>query len=252
MMNQYEQSLLAMEHLLNAVGEVYWAQWIHCDIEQWRSDHETSHHLSAYGGMGTLNDVVICRTNQHNITELQEPWVNILFEWLTSICHYLAQHPDDWVTAETLSNAVGKHDSALAAFIGGDKAPSSMRGLASENRRLEGWRCLRCGHSKVSNYNIECFIADALLPFMVFRYCETLTLDRLVDRIIAQNIIEIEPLRKKLITAVKTSGISFSDRSGWLPCPCCGEDDSAINRWKLVADDTFHFTPSDDNLPLRQ
>ncbi len=56
-MSQYEHSLIAMKRLLDAVGEAHWADWIHADIEHWRSKHSTSHHLSAYGGMGSFTDV---------------------------------------------------------------------------------------------------------------------------------------------------------------------------------------------------
>lgn len=243
---------MALGELLNATGVDYWAQWIHSDIDQWRSANSTSHHLSAYGGMGTLNDVVICRMNQHNVTELQEPWVNILFDWLKAICHYLAQHPNDWVNAQQLSNAVGRYDSVLVAFVGGDKASSSLRGFDSGNHYLQGWRCLRCGHSQVSNRDIECYIAENILPSMVFRHCESFTLDKLVIQTIHRDFSQIETLRQELINAVKASGITFADRSPWLPCPNCGKDDTAVYRWKCVADGSFHFIPSDDNLPLRQ
>ena len=88
-MTQYEHSLLAMKRLLDAVHETHWAQWIATDIEQWRAADDTSHHLSAYGGMGSFNDVIICRANQHSVSEVTEAWANTLFEWLKSVCYFL-------------------------------------------------------------------------------------------------------------------------------------------------------------------
>jgi hypothetical protein len=252
-MSQYEHSLTAIKRLLDAVGETHWAEWIRTDIEQWRSNHDTSHHLSAYGGMGSFNDIWICRANQHRITEDQEPWANILFQWLKSICHFLVQHPNDSFTAEALSNAVGRHDSALSAFVGGDKAPASMREYANEDRKLQGWRCLRCGHSEASHRDIEFLVAQAVVPDMVFRSCELLTLDQLVDQTLACDINGMDNMRIKLAVAVRASGISLNDRKGWMrPCPNCGKDDTAVCRWKLIINDGFRFEPSDDNLPLRK
>ncbi len=77
-MNQYEHCLIAMKRLLDAVGESHWAKWIDTDIKVWRANCDVSHHLSAYGGMGSFNDIWICRANQHTLTEAQEPWANTL------------------------------------------------------------------------------------------------------------------------------------------------------------------------------
>ena len=130
-MSQYEHSLIAMKRLLDAVGETHWADWIHRDIEDWRSKRSTFHHLSAYGGMGSFTDVWICRANHNEVSKAQEPWVNTLFGLLQSICYYLAQHPKKSLAAKTLSKVVGGHGSALAAFLGGDAAPNSMKGYAN-------------------------------------------------------------------------------------------------------------------------
>jgi len=36
-MTQYEDSLIAMKRLLDAVGDKHWGQWVTTDIERWRS-----------------------------------------------------------------------------------------------------------------------------------------------------------------------------------------------------------------------
>ena len=97
-MTHYENALIAMERLLTAVGEDHWANWIRKDLRQWKEASDVSHHLSAYGGMGSFNDVGICGGNQHAITDAQEPWANTLFEWLKAVCHYLARRPRESVT----------------------------------------------------------------------------------------------------------------------------------------------------------
>jgi hypothetical protein len=250
--SQYENSLTAVKRLLDAVGAP-WADWIGTDIERWRSNRDTSHHLRAYGGMGSFNDIFICRTNQHRITDGQEPWANILFEWLKSLCYFLAQHPDDSFTAEALSYIVGRHNPGLSAFVGGNEAPSSMKGYAREDRNLQGWRCLRCGYSEVSHRDIEYFIAQVIVPDMVFRSCESLTLVQLVDRTLACDIRCIDDMRKEIAAGVKASGVSLRDREDWMsPCPNCGKDDTAVYRWQLTIDEGYRFEPKADNLPLRK
>lgn len=247
-MNQFEHSLIAMKRLLDAVGETHWAQWIAQDIEQWRLDRDTSHHLSAYGGMGSLNDVAISCGSEHAVTEITEAWANTLFEWLKSICYFLAQHPNDSFTAEMLAERVGRHDSALAAFIGGDLTPASMRGYADEPRVLEGWRCLHCGRAEVTNEDIEYLMAQDLVPSMVFSSCGSCTLDKLVDQALASDISGIEATRKNLAAAVAASNILLITRDEWnWRCPNCDSDDTAVYRWNLNVKNGCSFDPSHDN-----
>ncbi|HSM36235.1 MAG TPA: hypothetical protein VK837_07560 [Longimicrobiales bacterium] len=77
-MSQFEAALCAMHDLLVEVGESRWARWIDRDLELWRRSRDVVHHLSAYGGMGSLNDVVLCRDNAHSLSPRQEPWADML------------------------------------------------------------------------------------------------------------------------------------------------------------------------------
>ncbi len=143
-MTQYEHSLVAMKRLLDAVHEDHWANWIGTDIEQWRATGDTSHHLSAYGGMGSFNDVIICRANEHSVTEVTEAWANTLFEWLKSVCYFLAEHPTDSFTSETLANRVGRHDSSLAAAVASDILLITRDGW--------NWKCPHCNSDDTAVY----------------------------------------------------------------------------------------------------
>jgi hypothetical protein len=69
--------------------------------------------------MGSFNDIWICRDNSHHVTEAQEPWVNSLFDWLKGVAFYLAEHPNDNVSAQELQDNVGRYDSVFVAFVGG-------------------------------------------------------------------------------------------------------------------------------------
>jgi hypothetical protein len=54
----------ALGDLLQRHGEQHWADWVLEDRQRIEAGEETAidHLLSAYGGMGSLNDVVIYRT----------------------------------------------------------------------------------------------------------------------------------------------------------------------------------------------
>jgi len=251
--NQYEHCLTAMAHLLRSVGESHWAKWIETDISQWRASRDTSHHLSAYGGMGSFNDVWICAANSHKVDPAREPWANTLFNWLKSICHYMAQHPSSSLSASQLSESVGFYDAPLAAFVGGDQAANDMRGFFGTDPKLQGWRCLQCGHSETSTRSIEGVIADTLIPSAVFRACENRTVVELVDEVLAAEPSEAPKLREQLTTLIRSSDSDLNDRDGWMrPCPSCGSDDTAVYRWILDPESQASFVPSDDNLPLKQ
>ena len=60
-----------LRRLLARYGEVHWAEWIRKDaaaIE--RGDRRgVVHFLSAFGGMGSLNDVMLCPENGHRIAQ---------------------------------------------------------------------------------------------------------------------------------------------------------------------------------------
>jgi hypothetical protein len=251
-MDPFEHSLRAMKRLLDAVGEKHWAGWIQEDLRRWQAGSDTSHHLSAYGGMGSFNDVLICGTNQHRVTAAQEAWANPLFEWLKSLCFYLAHHPTEKVTAAGLARAVGRHDAPLAAFVGGDKAPASMRGRVSDVKELQGWRCLACGHAEVSTQDVEYALAQALIPGLVFQGCQTRTLSQLVDRVLKQEVPGADEARGEVLSAIAASGIKVAEREGWMrPCPSCRCENTAVYRWKLAPGSSARFVPAEDNLAMR-
>ncbi len=128
-----------------------------------------------------------------------------------------------------------------------------MRRHANEDRQLQGWRCLWCGHSDASHGDIERLIAQDVVPELVFQSCESLSLGKLVDQVLACDIAGIENVRQTLARAVAASGITLEDRDGWMrPCPKCGKEDTAVYRWRMIVGDGVSFQPSDDNLPMRE
>src|ERR1700692_4794798 len=63
---------------LSGYGETHWSGWIAGDASRLRRGdlYGITHFLSAFGGMGSLNDLIICRQNGHRITEAETTAAN--------------------------------------------------------------------------------------------------------------------------------------------------------------------------------
>lgn len=68
----YENALIGLADVLREADQGHWARWVADDLRAWRARGDTSHHRSAYGGMGSLNDVAIWG----------QPWLGGAFEQL--------------------------------------------------------------------------------------------------------------------------------------------------------------------------
>ncbi|KAF1070122.1 MAG: hypothetical protein GAK45_00895 [Pseudomonas citronellolis] len=66
-------------HLLREVDESHWAAWLEWDAERLRdSDFQgVEHFLRAFGGMGSINDLVIHPLNGYRLTPAEAADVNV-------------------------------------------------------------------------------------------------------------------------------------------------------------------------------
>jgi hypothetical protein len=224
-MTNYLQALTALEYLLGKAGESHWRDWLRQDIALWQSEKDVSHHLSAYGAMGSLNDVWISAEDGY-ISHAQEPWVNNLFDLLKGLCHRLASTPDE--------------DQAL-----GD--PSISREYPIQ---LHGWRCLQCAHAETRPHDIDDYLAKEILPNLASRPKSEQDWRMLVDAAFTGLLDGLAAARGELTQTILKSGIKIADREGWMrPCPSCGSDNTAVYRWELAG---TVFQASTDNLSLQK
>jgi hypothetical protein len=63
---------------LTAFGEKHWAAWLADDARRLRTGDPAAidHFLSAFGGMGSINDLYICPQNGHRIDAADVPASN--------------------------------------------------------------------------------------------------------------------------------------------------------------------------------
>jgi len=82
-----------IEHLLVFYGEQHWSTWINQDITAIKKHdaHGIGHLLSAYGGMGSFNDLWLCAANGHRIDEMEVSRVNDMLSALRSAAYTLAK-----------------------------------------------------------------------------------------------------------------------------------------------------------------
>lgn len=213
-MHPYLDALNAMHELLGALGEQHWRSWIAQDIDEWESHKSIRHHLAAYGGMGSFNDIAF-----------EDVWLGTLFDYLKSSCYYFAHHP------------TGKLD---------------MRALGSLGFELSGWRCLACGYGVVSRRDIDYFIAHRVIRQRILTEAERTRLREFVRSVIHAHPSDPVFTNERVAAWADRSGVHVRESNDWLrPCPACGTDDTAVYRWSLVEGDGYRFVPSHENLPLR-
>ena len=216
-MHPYPDALNAMHDLLGALGEQHWRKRIAQDIDEWESHKSASHHLSAYGGMGSFKDI-----------GFEDVWLGSLFDDLQSACYYFANHPASKPDINALERSMGTIGFALS-----------------------GWRCLACGYGAVSHRDIEYFIACRVIRYNIVEEAGRTHLREFVASAIRSHPADPALIPAKVAGWAERSGLQIRDGNEWLrPCPGCGSRDTTVYRW-LLADDAHRFVPSHDNLRLR-
>lgn len=129
----YEPCLSALIEALALVGEAHWHTWMVDDLERWRRGRDVAHHLSAYGGMGSFNDLWFASGN---------PWID--------------------ETAETLRTAMA----GIGAAVGRDptqivQLPTAVAGS------VRAGRCSGCRATLVPSHDLARSAASAWASWWV-------------------------------------------------------------------------------------
>lgn len=210
----FEDAQRVMVSLLNEVGERHWANHV--------SRASSSSFRGLLGGMGSLNDLIICRANSHNIADDDDPRANTLLTAMIGVC------------AETSSRGAMTAEEATRRCAGGGVV-------------LSGSRCLQCGHSFSGSRQVSSFVTERRLQRIL---ADSSAADWPVGRLLDYwHTGESSDEMEMLIARLQAAGIEYSPGDGWMrPCRNCGSEDTCIYRWTVSSDSV---SPASDNLKLR-
>jgi predicted nucleic-acid-binding Zn-ribbon protein len=218
MTDYYKISLEILSQILKTEGYDHWDKWMQEDIKLWETTKSVEHHLHAYGGMGSFNDVVIGYNDTEGL------WKGRVFGGFQSIAYGLAS---------------------------GDSLEIILDRMQNNSHIISGWRCLACGNAKITTKDVEVFIASNLIPKLFVEYINKNQLPDLVaiDKILVSETITNQ--RNTLKNLISNAGIDLSEDTNWQwNCPKCGSTDTCSYRWELLENDS-QIVDAKDNLPLK-
>lgn len=231
----YPHAIKALEYLLDKVGETHWRNWIRKDIELWQTRQDVSHHLSAYGGMGSFNDLWISARNGHTVMEFQEPWVNVALTLVRDLAFRLAglrQKESDSECMAIYTKWFLGFISLLRIRISNRIVIDGILRTTQKILRLDGWHCLSCGYLETQPDKVEDYLARTVLPKKISQAITDSDLIRIIDIALSGTTTEIQKLRDQINTRIVNSGIAVTNRQGWVrPCPQCGINDTEVCYW---------------------
>jgi hypothetical protein len=215
----YKISLEILLQLLKGEGYENWEKWISEDIRLWEAEKSTEHHLQAYGGMGSFNDIVI------GGQDIKGLWKSRLFGMVQTL---------SWSFAKGNIQTISMDDN----FYG------------NNSKEISGWRCRNCGAAKIKKIDIERYISSYFLPKFFVASIKEDNLMQIgdLDKIInSKEVIEKRQATEKL---VEISNIELSESKDWnWTCPKCQSQETCAYRWILTNDDT-ELIEADDNLEM--
>jgi hypothetical protein len=214
-MDTYRKTLLLLKDLLHKSGNSIWEQWIDRDIDEWDKEKSTSHHKSAFGGMGSINDLAV--GGQEKIGT----WKNNMFDLLKSISWTFAAKNKIQFPTTTVSN-------------------------------IEGTVCRDCTYAEVSESGIERYISSKHLPAMIANLLSNEQYIDLTNFQMLTNKPEVIVDRQNLLTALTKAKINISKTGNWLKtCPVCNSTDTCVFRWHISGiDDKVLLTRRESNLSI--
>lgn len=221
MIDYYKTALNLLIEILKDEGYDNWINWLREDIRLWETEHTTEHHLRAYGGMGSFNDVVIGNNDTIGL------WKSKVFGTIQTLAYSLAK--GNITTASLKENFYG-----------------------NEPTEISGWRCRNCGNAIINDRNTDIFMASFFIPKFFVKYLKEENLSGILD--IEKMVLSEEVITKRqaIESLIKNTGIAFSETNDWLwTCPKCGSNEVCSYRW-LINEDDSTLTEADDNLEIKK
>ncbi len=221
MTDYYKIALNLLIEMLKDSGYDNWINWLLEDIRLWESEHSTEHHLRAYGGMGSFNDVGIGNNDTVGL------WKGRVFS-----------------TVQTLTYSLAKGNVKTA--------PLEESFYGTEPYEISGWRCRNCGNASINERNVDIYLSAFFVPKFFVKYIKNNNIESILDIEKMINSSEVLQKKRNVKHLFLANNIAFLSLNDWLwTCPNCGSNEVCSYRWN-VAKDYLSLQESDDNLPINK
>lgn len=219
MTDYYKQSLELLRIILLENQYDFWANWMAEDIQNWEKSQSTEHHLRAYGGMGSFNDIVIGNQDSAGL------WQGRVFGMLQSLAYGLAS---------------------------GDALEDILARINTPSTQISGWRCQNCGAARINGIDIGRFVCASLLPQLFVNYLKDNRLKEVLDTTKLLSSEEVSNKKTAIEHLLGQSNIEIASDNNWLwTCPKCSSSKICSYRWEIMNDETT-IIESDDNLAITE
>ena len=219
MTDYYKTTLEILAEILHKEDYDHWANWMQEDIILWETNKSTEHHLRAYGGMGSFNDIYVGGNDNVGI------WKNHIFGQLQSLAYSLAK---------------------------GDSIESILKPISNQRHEVEisGWRCRNCGDARMNNRTINLLIAQHFIPKFFLNYVQEGNLNEVANIFKLIDSEEVINKKSQIISLIKEANIILNPDDNWLwTCPKCESSQVCSYRWNVLTDD-YKIVEGKDNLEI--
>jgi predicted RNA-binding Zn-ribbon protein involved in translation (DUF1610 family) len=221
MTDYYKTALNLLIEMLKDSGYDNWVNWLAEDIRLWETEQTTEHHLRAYGGMGSFNDVVIGNNDEVGL------WKGRVFSTIQTLAYSSAK--GNIQTASLEENFYG-----------------------NEPTEISGWRCRNCGNAIINERNVDIYLSAFFIPKFLVKYLKEDNIEAILNIEKMLNSVNVIDKRQKVKSSITANGITFSSTNEWLwTCPNCGSGEVCSYRW-LINDAVSTLIEADDNLEIKK
>ncbi len=115
---------------------------------------------------------------------------------------------------------------------------------------ISGWRCRDCGDARLTNRDIELYIASYFIPKLFVEYIQK---DQLKEVTKIIKFIDSEAVTSEIkslkVQIEKVNIILNTDNTWFWICPKCASKEVCVYRW-IVLENDAGFISGDDNLAI--
>ncbi|WP_276132726.1 DUF6966 domain-containing protein [Polluticoccus soli] len=205
-MDTYRKALVILESLFRQSGNSHWAKWMMRDIYEWDTHRSTTHHRSAFGGMGSINDQPLGKISEEGC------WKDTLFDYIKTI---------SWTYATKGENEI----------------------LVSPPPTFQITLCNNCGYLEITDLEIERFLAKRHLPALINTYLQQENFEDLLDVRQVLHSEEVEEERVALKQNYSKNKIAVTNRLDRIKtCPNCNTTHFTISTWHVTKNQPLEIT----------